>query len=43
VRHPGTLAQRIALVPGVGHHGGAMFGSACGLAALFDRHGCPGW
>jgi hypothetical protein len=43
VRHPGTLAQRIALVPGVGHHGGAMFGSACGLVALFDRPGCPGW
>ena len=41
-RHPGTLAQRIALVPGVGHSGAAMFGSACGLAALFDRPGCPG-
>jgi len=41
-RHPGTLAQRIAYVPGVGHNGGAMFRSACGLAALFDRPGCPG-
>lgn len=40
-RHPGTLAQRVALVPGVGHNGGAMFGSLCGLAALFDRPGCP--
>jgi hypothetical protein len=41
-RHPGTLAQRLALVPGVGHSAGKMFGSVCGLAALFDRPGCPG-
>jgi hypothetical protein len=41
-RHPGMAAQRVALVPGVGHQGGAMFGSLCGLAALFDRPGCPG-
>ncbi len=41
-RHPGTLAQHLALVPGVGHSGAAMFGSACGLAALFDRPGCLG-
>jgi pimeloyl-ACP methyl ester carboxylesterase len=41
-RHPGTLAQRAALVPGVGHNGAKMFGSVCGLAALFDRPGCPG-
>ena len=40
-RHPGTLAQRLVLVPGVGHDGGKMFGSVCGLAALFDRPGCP--
>ncbi len=40
-RHPGTLAQHMALVPGVAHQGGAMFASACGLAALFDRPGCP--
>jgi hypothetical protein len=40
-RHPGTLAQRVALVPGVGHNGAAMFRSVCGLAALFDRPGCP--
>ncbi len=40
-RHPGTLAQRVALVPGVAHNGAKMFGSACGLAALFDRPGCP--
>jgi len=37
--HPGTLAHRIALIPGVGHQGGAMFGPMCGLAALFDRLG----
>ena len=41
-RHPGTLAQRVALVPGVAHSAGKMFGSVCGLAALFDRPGCPG-
>jgi hypothetical protein len=28
------------VIPGVGHDGGRMFGSACGLAALFDRPGC---
>ena len=39
-RHPGTLAQRVAVVPGVGHNEGKMFGSVCGLAALFDRPGC---
>lgn len=42
VRHPEGLRQRVALVPGVAHNGGQMFGSACGLAALFDRPGCPG-
>jgi hypothetical protein len=42
-RHPGTLAQRVALVPGVAHNEWKMFGSACGLAALFDRPGCPGF
>ena len=34
-RHP-TLAQVSAVVPGVGHNEAAMFGSAAGLAALFD-------
>ena len=34
-RHPG-LAQRPFDVPGVGHDGDAMLGSACGQAALFD-------
>jgi len=29
------------VIPGVAHNGGRMFGSACGLAALFDRPGCP--
>jgi hypothetical protein len=42
-RHPGTLAQRVALVPGVAHNEEKMFGSVCGLAALFDRPGCPGF
>jgi hypothetical protein len=42
-RHPG-LAQAVHDVPGVGHDGDRMLGSACGLAALFDdpkgRAGC---
>lgn len=41
-RHPTAFAQRLAFVPGVAHQGGRMFNSACGLAALFDRPGCPG-
>lgn len=40
-RHPGHLAQRVAFVPGVAHDAARMFGSACGLAALFGRPGCP--
>jgi hypothetical protein len=39
-RHPIGLAQRLWEVPGVGHDGGKMLGSACGLAALFDKPGC---
>jgi pimeloyl-ACP methyl ester carboxylesterase len=35
-RHP-DLAHTAAIVPGVGHDGAAMFGSAAGLAALFDK------
>ena len=38
-RHPG-LTQRLWEVPGVGHDGAKMLGSACGLAALFDKPGC---
>jgi pimeloyl-ACP methyl ester carboxylesterase len=34
-RHPG-LAQVSHDVPGVGHDGDRMLGSACGIAALFD-------
>lgn len=41
-RHPVLLHQRIVLVPGVGHSGVKMFGSACGMAVLFDLPGCPG-
>jgi hypothetical protein len=40
-RHPGMTTQRLVQVPGVAHHGGAMLRSVCGLAALFDRPGCP--
>lgn len=41
-RHPDGVRQRVLLVPGVGHDGDRMLTSACGLAALFDRPGCPG-
>ena len=34
-RHPG-LTHSMHEVPGVGHEGDRMLGSACGLAALFD-------
>jgi pimeloyl-ACP methyl ester carboxylesterase len=34
------LQQRTFDVPGVGHDGGKMFASACGLYALFDKPGC---
>lgn len=41
-RHP-DLHQPLVVVPGVGHSGRRMLGSACGLAALFDAPGCaPG-
>lgn len=39
-RHGATYRHRLFNVPGVGHHGGHMFGSACGLFALFDKPGC---
>ncbi|MFH6783139.1 MULTISPECIES: alpha/beta fold hydrolase [Methylobacterium] len=38
-RHP-DLRQPLHIVPGVGHSGRRMLGSACGLAALFDAPGC---
>ena len=40
MRHPNGLHHRLQDVTGVGHQGKAMFVSACGLAALFDRGGC---
>ena len=36
------LRHRVLTVAGVGHDERRMFMSACGLAALFDRPGCPG-
>jgi pimeloyl-ACP methyl ester carboxylesterase len=36
-----SFTHRLYDVPGVGHEAGKMFGSACGLAALFDTAGCP--
>jgi hypothetical protein len=41
-RHPHGFRQPVLLVPGVGHDGDRMLTSTCGLAALFDRPGCPG-
>jgi hypothetical protein len=38
-RHP-DLQHRLFDVPGVGHEGGKMFNSTCGLAALFETPGC---
>ena len=35
------LKHRLSTVDGVGHDERRMFMSACGLAALFDRPGCP--
>ena len=40
MRHPSGLHHRLQDVPGVGHQGKAMYESASGLAALFDRPGC---
>lgn len=34
------LGPRWHDIPGIGHDQAGMFGSACGLAALFDRAGC---
>ena len=41
-RQGGVLAHRLFEVPDVGHDGTKMFGSACGLRALFDKAGCAG-
>jgi hypothetical protein len=40
-RHPSLVRHSILSVWGVGHDAGSMFISACGLAVLFDRPGCP--
>lgn len=37
MRHPDGTNQDVAEVPGVDHDGDGMFGSACGVAVLFDR------
>jgi pimeloyl-ACP methyl ester carboxylesterase len=41
-RPSGPLNQRVVEVPGIAHHSAAMYGSACGLTALFDTPGCDG-
>lgn len=40
-RHPEGFRHGLHEVPGVAHDGDAMLTSPCGLAALFDRPGCP--
>ncbi|WP_263376296.1 hypothetical protein [Granulicella aggregans] len=35
------LTQQLWTVPGVAHDSAKMFGSVCGLAALFDSGSCP--
>ncbi|HEX7928269.1 MAG TPA: alpha/beta hydrolase, partial [bacterium] len=39
-RHP-DLKHLVWLIPKVGHEADRMFLSPCGMAALFDRPGCP--
>lgn len=39
-RHGAAYRHRLFDIPGVGHQGGRMFSSACGLYALFDKPGC---
>jgi pimeloyl-ACP methyl ester carboxylesterase len=39
-RHPRMTTQHLVLVPGVAHSSVRMFGSACGMAALFESAGC---
>jgi len=40
-RHPDGLNQTLHEVKGVAHDGGRMYGSVCGLAAMFGTAGCP--
>ena len=39
-RHPQGLDQQLHVVPGVGHDGARMLGSACALHAIYDVPGC---
>lgn len=41
-RATGPLNQRVFEVPGVDHHSSRMYGSTCGVAALFDLGSCDG-
>jgi hypothetical protein len=42
-RHPNLVRHRIFAVPDVGHDADRMFGSTCGMAALFGMPGCQGF
>lgn len=42
LRQPNQVYHRLFIIPGVGHDGGRMLASRCGLAALFDTAGCVG-
>jgi hypothetical protein len=39
-RHPTGLEHRVLIVPGVAHNARKMFGSPCGIDALFDTGVC---
>jgi hypothetical protein len=43
LHHPNLVRHRLLIVQGVDGDAAEMFGSACGMAALFDRPGCVGF
>ena len=42
VRRPNRVHNRVLPLVGVGHDAATVFGSVCGMAALFGREGCVG-
>lgn len=43
IRHPNLVRHRVLMIRDVERSEEGMFGSACGLAALFDLAGCAGF
>ena len=43
LRRPNMIRQKLFAVPGVAHDFSGIAMSVCGMAALFDRPGCPGY